>query len=196
MAIMRSTIKSGGGDWLGIQKASLKTVTDDSAKWDWADVYLTLEFDIEGSQYPKTCRIAGSFDTNPDGTIMDCSLLRRITYALDAFGFQGGVNQHGKWVNEQEEPIDDIASFLETNFGSESPKYEYLVYIFKEQGKNGKLYTRIHNKFLKNTSGAEAELTSYMDFLRKKGYLKEATEAAAVVPATDLELDGLEIANL
>jgi len=89
---MRSdlTKHTGGASWLGIKKASLKNVIDDSAKYDWADVYLSLEFEVADSKYTRPCQIKGSFETNPDGTIQDCPLLKRITYALDALGFQGG----------------------------------------------------------------------------------------------------------
>ena len=46
MAIMRSKITKGEGpSWLGIKMASLKSVKDESSKYDWADVYLILEFD-------------------------------------------------------------------------------------------------------------------------------------------------------
>ena len=197
MAIMRSKITKGEGpSWLGIKKASLKSVKDESSKYDWADVYLILEFDVEESKYTRPCKIVGSFEKNPDGTIMDCSLLKRITYASDAFGFQGGVNQNGKCVDENEEPIDDIATFLESNFAHEEPNFEYLVYVFKELAKNGKTYTRIHSRFMRKGNGAEEELDSYIKFLLKKGYLKEAADDDAVTPDNDLKLDGLEIASL
>ena len=63
MAIMRSKITKGEGpSWLGIKKASLKSVKDQSSKYDWADVYLILEFDVEESKYTRPCKIVGSFE--------------------------------------------------------------------------------------------------------------------------------------
>ena len=199
MAIMRSNISKGeGGNWLGIKKASLKSVEDLSSKYDWADIYLMLEFETEGSKYTRPCKLVGSFERSPDGNIIDCSLLKRLTYACDALGFQGGVNQKGEWVTEDEEPIDDIASFLNSNYShADEPKYEYLTYVYKELAKNGKVYTRIHPRFVKDGNGAHAELKSYIDFLTSKGFLKEANDdQGAANPETELELDGLEIANL
>ena len=201
MAIMRSDISKngGGGDWLGIQKSSLQSVTDNASKYDWADVYLVLEFAMESSKYTRPCKIVGSFERDAHGNITDCPLLKRMTYAFDALGFQGGVNQKGEWVTEDEEPIDDIAAFLNSNYAHmDEPSYEYLTYVYKELAKNGKIYTRVHSRFVRDGVGAHDDLKGYMDFLIGKGFLKEATEdqATAAAPVGDLELDGLEIANL
>jgi len=198
---MRSdlTKHTGGASWLGIKKASLKNVIDDSAKYDWADVYLSLEFEVADSKYTRPCQIKGSFETNPDGTIQDCPLLKRITYALDALGFQGGVNQKGEWVDEDEKPISDIAAFLtETYAHPEVAKEEYVIYVYKELAKNGKVYTRVHTRFLAEAEGAEAELKSYTDFLKSKGYLKEADEnqTNGAIEVDSLHLEGLDVASL
>ena len=144
MAIMRSNTKAGGANWLGIKTGVLHNVIDETAKYDWADLYLVVEFKVEGSEYPRVCKIVGSFDKEPDGRIKDCTLLKRITFLLEALGEDGGVNQHGAWVNENEEPIADIAQYLTENYKGT----ECTIYVFKELAKNGQAYTRVHNKVL------------------------------------------------
>ncbi len=196
MALMRSQIKTGGGDWTGIKTGTIIGVKDDSSKFAWADVYLAVEFKVEGSEYPRIMKIAGSWDKNPDGTIQDCTLLKRITFFFDAIGEQGGVNQHGEWVNFKEEKIDDICSYIMDNYKDSA----CTIFIYKEQGKDGKAYTRVHNKVLAAKNGSEAELESYVDFIRKKGYLKEAKEgngtANNVGADTSFNVDEIDVANL
>jgi hypothetical protein len=200
MAIMRSdmTKNTGGASWLGVKNASLKTITDDSAKFDWADVYLQLEFEVADSKYTRPCQIKGSFEKNPDGTIQDCPLLKRMTYAFDALGFQGGVNQKGEWVDADENPISDIAAYLTDAYcHPDTVKEEYVIYVYKELAKNGKVYTRVHTRFLAMGAGAEEELVSYTDYLKSKGYLKEADENQTNGAAVDnLHLEGLDVASL
>ena len=113
---MRSEVKSGGGDWLGIKTGSLTKVTDESHKYDWADVYLLVEFMVEGSEYPRVMKVTGSWEKNPDGTIQDCPLLKRVTFLFDALGDMGGVNQHGEWCDSNEQKIDDICDYLMANY--------------------------------------------------------------------------------
>ena len=198
MAIMRSTIKSGGGDWLGIKTGKLTKITDDAAKYSWADVYLLCEFTVEGSDYPRVLKIGGSWEKNPDGTIQDCALLRRITYLFDALGEQGGVNQHGDWVDANEHKIDNIVNHLETNYKDAS----CTVYVYRELAKDGKAYTRIHNKVLKAENGSEKELESYINFMKTKGYIKEAPadhdnkSVGSNVGASNVDASGIDIANL
>ncbi len=194
MALMRSEIKTGGGDWLGIKKGTLKEVRDESAKYDWADVYLVVEFEVEGSQYTRPLKIAGSWEKNADGTIQDCTLLKRMTFFFDAIGFQGGVNQHGEWCDENEQKIDDICSFLETQYAGTA----CTVYVFKELSKNGKAYTKIHNKVLAHGNGSEKELESYIEFLRTKGFIKEAPADHTNPTTTESNPlpDGIDIASL
>ena len=69
-----------------------------------------------------------------------------------------------------ENKIDDICSHLEKNYKDS----KLTVYVYKELAKNGNAYTRIHNKVLKSGNGSEAELQSYIDFLKSKNFIKEA----------------------
>lgn len=197
MAIMRSKTSSGGASWLGIKTGTLLNVIDETHKYDWADLYMVVEFTVEGSDYPRVCKIVGSFDKEPDGRIKDCTLLKRITFLLEALGEEGGVNQHGKWVTENEEPIDDIASYLTNAYKGK----QCTIYVFKELAKNGQAYTRVHNKVLAKTNTSETELQSYIDYLKSKGFIKEAPAdgtgtATKVEPNGSFDASGIDIANL
>ena len=82
---MRSVNKTGGGaSWLGIKTGTFSKIVDESSEFDWADVYLVAEFQVEGSQYPRVLKIAGAWDRDAEGNIIDCSLLKRLTFFLDA----------------------------------------------------------------------------------------------------------------
>ena len=199
--IMRSTITSGG-NWLGIKQAGLVSVRDESERFDWADVYLVLEFQVTGSQYTRPCKITGSFEHAADGTIEDGPLLKRITYMCDALGWNGGIDQHGNWLTEDEKPIEDIGMFLTTNFGNDTPKEDYVIYVYKEKGKNGKTYTRVHNRFMTNNEHNQKDLQQYINYMKEKGYIKEVTDDGKA-PAANGELptevegvDQIDIANL
>ena len=196
MGIIRSEIKKGGGgNWFGIKEAGLISIRDESAKFDWADVYLVLEFQVEGSQYTRPCKITGSFERAADGTIEDGPLLKRITYMCDSLGWDGGIDATGVWMTEDEQKIDDIGAFLTDNFGNESPSNDFVIYVYKEQGKNGKAYTRVHHRFMTNTEHNKKDLTSYIKFVKDKGYLKEV-DPDATVPTVIEGLEGLDIAAL
>jgi|9_EtaG_2_1085328.scaffolds.fasta_scaffold00850_16 hypothetical protein len=199
MAIMRSEIKkSGGGDWLGIKTGTISAITDESSKYAWADVYLNVEFTVEGSDYPRRMAVAGSFDKEPNGNIKDCSLLKKITHLFDAVGEMGGPNQLGQWVDENEKPIDDIVAHLNQYIGT-----SLTIYVYKELAKNGQAYTRVHNKVLAVSAKSEEELQGYINFMKSKGFLKEAPKDMNN-PAQSVQMNGtgslptgnIDIANL
>jgi len=198
MAIMRSKQKTGGASWLGIKTGTINKVIDESSKYDWADVYLVVEFMVEGSEYPRVCKIVGSFDKEADGKqIKDCTLLKRITFLLDAIGEDGGVNQFGQWVDCDEKPIEDMAAYLTENYKG----HECTIYVYKELAKNGQAYTRVHNKVLAKTAKSEDELQDYISYLQSKGFIKEApadmdTSAKKVEMNGTLDAGGIDIANL
>ena len=78
------------------------------------------------------------------------------------------------------------------------------IYVYRELAKNGNAYTRVHNKILKAGNGSEKELESYINFMKTKGYLKEApadhqngTAATQTnVGSQAMNTDGIDIANL
>ena len=197
MAILRAKTSSGSFNRFGVQSATIESFEDRAHKFDWADVYLVIEFAVEGSKYTRPCKVVGSFDKNPDGTIDgNSSLLRKITYMCDAIGFEGGVNQHGEWVDADESPINDIVAYLtDTYAGSKC-----TIYVFKERGKDGKAYTRVHNKILKEQTGSDADLQGFIDWVKKNGYHKEVdpSESNDSTPTQETvkAADGLDVASL
>tara|TARA_R100000808_G_C2147571_1_gene155555 strand:- start:2123 stop:2758 length:636 start_codon:yes stop_codon:yes gene_type:complete len=211
MAILQAGRKAGGdgsAPWLGIQKANIVEFRDESSKWDWAEIYLVAELKVSGSDYNRPLKIAGSFERNPDGTVQENSLVRRINYLCVAMGWNGGINQHGKFEDEDGKEIDDIASYLNDMFadnsasipGAGSDNYPYLVYVYKELPKNGKSYTRVHNKIMKNEGTNERKLADHIAYLKKNNYLKEAPETSSgsdtlVVDNID-DLKGMTLENL
>jgi hypothetical protein len=200
MAIMRAS--AGGASWLGNQKAGIKDVRDDSSKFEWSDVYLIFEMDTENSDYERMMKITGGFDWNPDGTVQATGLVRKINNMCDALGWGGGVNQHGKWVDENEELITDISTYLRGKFAQPNGDVDrkYLVYVFKEDAKDGKTYTRVHHRFFANIAGAEGKLTEHVDYMKKNGWIKESTgisggamQAVVVDDAVATELNSFDV---
>ena len=194
MAIMRSKVKSGGGDWFGYKTGTISKITDESSKYDWADVYLVVEFKVEGSEYGRVMKIAGSYDKTPTGQIEDCTLLKKLTYFFDAIGEMGGPNHLGAWVNENEEPIADIVTHLQQYVGT-----KLTIYVYRELAKNGQAYTRVHNKVLQVSTKSEEELTGYINFLKSKGFIKEApadTGSSTQNASIPTGANGLDIAQL
>ena len=202
MTIMRSETKTLNSDWFGIKESGITEFRDDSDRFDWADIYIVIEMRIQGSKYTRPCKITGSFEKDEKGKIKDGSLLKRITYMCEALGWDGGVNQYGQWVDGDEKPIDDIAGYLTEQFGQgEEAPLNYVCYVFREAGKDGKVYTRIHNKFMQNKPGNKEQLTSYIDWLRKNKYIREVPvtdeeDPTANNQASSMKMDGVNVSNL
>lgn len=199
MAIMRSKVNKGGGaSWLGIKTGTLAKITDKADQYNWADVYLECEFTVEGSDYPRVMKIAGSFDRDTSGMIQDCSLLKKLTHFLDAIGEQGGINTEGNWEQESGDPIENIVMHLNKYLG-----VTLTIYVYKELAKNGQAYTRVHNKVLAKNAKSEEDLEGYINFLKSKGFIKEApadhrndapNATTGAIPNGAVE--GLDIASL
>jgi len=201
MAIMRSTSKGFSGSWFGIKNCGIVEFVDKSDQFDWADIYIVIEMKIEGSKYTRPCKVVGSFEKDADNKIVDCPMLNKITHMTDALGWDGGVNQFGKWVDGDEKPIDDIAAWLTENFGQgEDPPLNYVCYVFREAGKDGKVYTRVHNKFLTNKPGNSEKLLDYIKWLRKNKYIREVlvddNEPKTNNQTSSVDMDGISVSNL
>ena len=198
MAILQAGRKAGGGDgpapWLGIQKARIVEFRDESSKWDWAEIYLVVELKVDGSDYNRPLKIAGTFEKNPDGTIQENSLVRRINYLCTALCWNGGINQHGKWEDEDGTEVDDIAAYFEERYVDKGENFPYLVYVYKEPPKNGKSYTRVHNKIMRNEGTNERRLSDHIAYLKKNNYLKEDTGSTTNNVADDITI--VEVDNL
>ena len=176
MAIFRPQ-PATGGSYLGYQNAGISSFNDRADEFGWADVYIVVNLKLENSQYEQPMSIAGSFDTEPDGNIKDCTLLRRLYYLFDAIGFEGGVTKEGDFEDADGNPIDDIRGYLEEHYAPvfpAEPTMDYHVYLYKEwNDKEQKAYTRVVPKMVRNTSNDKKDFQGYIDFCKGKGVIKE-----------------------
>tara|TARA_R100000655_G_scaffold40080_1_gene75650 strand:- start:492 stop:1097 length:606 start_codon:yes stop_codon:yes gene_type:complete len=176
MAIFRPQAASSGG-FLGYQNAGIASFDSKVDQFDWADVYLVVNLKLENSQYEQPMNIAGSFDREPDNTIKDCTLLRRLYYLFDAIGFDGGVTKEGNFEDAAGNEIEDIVSYLEENYAPSfpaEPSIKYCVYLYKEWNeKERKAYTRVVPKLVRNTESEKKDFQGYINFCKGKGVIKE-----------------------
>ena len=173
------TASDGGSKFLGFVKCGIVDYADKSDLYDWADVYLEVTLKIEGSQYPNIMKVLGSYDKEPDGTIKTCSLLKKVYRLFDVLGFKGGPDVNGQMVDETGKPISNIATYLNQNHLASNPlepDMKYYAYVYKEQGKDpSKVYTTTYPRLTLNNEKGRAELESFVDFLKSKNLIKEAT---------------------
>ena len=174
------TASDGGSKFLGFVKCGIVDYADKSDLYDWADVYLEVTLKIEGSQYPNIMKVLGSYDKEPDGTIKTCSLLKKVYRLFDVLDFKGGPDVNGQMVDETGKPISNIATYLNQNHLASNPlepDMKYYAYVYKEQGKKdpSKVYTTTYPRLTLNNEKGRAELESFVDFLKSKNLIKEAT---------------------
>ena len=115
---------SGGSNFLGFvecgivdyeDRAGIAGFENKTDQFDWADVYIVAVLNLKNSQYPQELRIVGSYDKEPNGNIVTCTLLKRLYAFFDVIGFNGGPNVQGEMVDEKGESIDlvDLHRVLE-----------------------------------------------------------------------------------
>ncbi len=176
MAIFRPQAAKSGG-FLGYQTAGIAGFENKTDQFDWADVYINVSLKLENSQYEQPMSIAGSFDREPDGSIKDCTLLRRLYYLFDSLGFDGGVTKEGNFEDADGKEIEDITSYLEERYAPQfpsEPSMDYCVYLYKEwNDKEGKAYTRVVPKIVRNTEAEKKDFQGYINFCKGKGVIKE-----------------------
>ena len=208
MAIFRPAKSSGGGGFLGYQEAVLSKVVDrtnetkddGSQRFPWADLYLDVEFSVKGGQYPQKMQIAGSFDKDPSGMITGGSVLNKLYAFFDIIGFQGGINTTGTgWEDANGNVINNItdalSEYINVNpMGYEDSDYKYLIYVYKEQPKQGsdKSYTRVANSIKSNTTEGKTKLTERINFLKSRNIIKEF----AGVPKEEVNIDSMGLEAL
>ena len=169
-----------GVNYYGICDIAILSFQDRSAQYDWADIYLDITVKQKGSDYTKSIRLAGSLDKGPDGSVSGGSVLNRLYHLFDILGVKAGINAKGGWETEDGESIDNIADYLNKGFAegidSKPTNFPYLAYVYKEKPKqvDGKVYTRVHHKINLNSTDGRKKLEDDMNWLRQKGYLKEA----------------------
>jgi len=215
MAVFRpKSAQHSGSKFIGIQPVGIVEFVDESSKWDWADIYLRVVLKVEGSDFERSMKVAGSLERDHEGNITGGSVLNRMYRIFDVIGCRAGVNLRGEWEDEGNKSIKDIEKYLTDNFvrtgkfPDDDPKFEYLAYVYKKRPTKpgGKVYEEVWPKLALNTVAGKRNLTNDINFLTKKGHIKEATvdddapfstngTASATASTTDLshvEADGID----
>ena len=215
MAVFRpKSSQHSGSKFIGIQPVGIVEFVDESSKWDWADIYLRVVLKVEGSDFERSMKVAGSLERDHEGNITGGSVLNRMYRIFDVIGCRAGVNLRGEWEDEGNKSIKDIEKYLTDNFvrtgkfPDDDPKFEYLAYVYKKRPTKpgGKVYEEVWPKLALNTVAGKRNLTNDINFLTKKGHIKEATvdddapfstngTASATASTTDLshvEADGID----
>ena len=182
--ILRPTTDSPvvGSSFLGFQEASILSVTDRTANFDWADVYIDVPLATANSNYSTTLRIKGSFKRNQDYSVIANSKLVKDIYALfDAIGYTGGIDKDGNFCDNTGKRInieEELSTFASNKEASDKDHhYNLYVYVYKEWNqKRKKGYTVVQNYVQPNTADGRAKVEERIDYLRSNGYLREATE--------------------
>ena len=59
MAVFRpASAQRSDSKFIGIQPVGIVTFTDESSKWDWADIYIRITLKVEGSDFERAMKIA------------------------------------------------------------------------------------------------------------------------------------------
>ena len=186
---------TGSAPFLGFQEVALTDVVDKTADYPTMDMFLEIHFRNENSQYPWKYSLLGSFDREDDDTISgNSSLLKRILYLTDALGWSGGVNTHGHWVDEDDKPVEDIASlfnskFTTANYGLTDAKtdYKYYIYTYKKWNeKAGKAYTTVCPKIVLNNPHGCNDLESYVKYMKANKFIVEHEDTQKPVSNGDM----------
>ena len=188
---------NGNSNFTGICEFGMLEFKNKSGDFDWADIFIEVLVKQKDSDYDRVLQIKGSLDKE-DGKVTGGSVLRRMYHFFDQIGCGAGINVQGEWEDEKGDKIDDIAKYLNDKFiksnGTYEPNMDYLGYFYKEQPKKlgGRAYTRIFTKVYKNADENKAKLQSDVDWMKKKGYLKEVTDEVT----EKAEMSGSGLANL
>ena len=197
MALIKPEKSSGKSvNFYGICDIAILSFQDKSNQYDWADIYLDVTIKQQSSDYTKSIRITGSLERGPDGSVTGGSVLNRLYHFFDVLDVKAGINSKGDWETEDGTPIDNIADYLNENHAegidSNPTTFPYLAYVFKEKPKQpgGKVFTRVHHKINVNTPKGRKQIEDDMNWMRQKGFLKEAPiEAQSVQDKTVAEME-------
>tara|TARA_R110000803_G_scaffold53048_1_gene108938 strand:+ start:8 stop:580 length:573 start_codon:yes stop_codon:yes gene_type:complete len=170
-------METSTGSYLGIIPATITNFEDRTSEFDWADMFIDITLTSPNSQYPYTMSVLGSYDKEPNGDIKSCSLLKRAYNFFDSIGFEGGPDKTGAMVNKAGDVIENFEKHLHDNYLKQLANKTFFVYAYKEQAKNGKLYTKVYPKL----GTDEKDFEGYVNFLKSKNLIKEVTETGNVV---------------
>jgi len=173
----------GNSGFLGIRPLTLISFEEDKSKG--FDVFLRVNVLQEGSKFEQDFAILGNFEKNSDGTILLSSLVKTINRLFDTLGDGGGIDTMGNWVTQDDTIIDDIGTYLTGKYAGGTGEYPYLAYFYKKPVK-GKTYTQIWPYIVHNNNDDRETLSSFIEFIKSKGVLKEAhgTVETVTTPGT------------
>ena len=176
----KQSLSEGPPPWLGFQEVACVGFVDRKvdSKYDNLDVFLEVHLQNDLSQYPYKYNLLGTFDKDTSGKIDGgSSLLKHINYLSGALLWDGGVDVQGNWVTADDEPIDDIQSYLTKNyaqdFDKDKTKSIYCFVYDKWSVKAKRSYQTVCPKMVVNTPDNQRDLHSYIDYMKANGYIKE-----------------------
>ena len=200
MAIFKPESNGSYTSFLGYCEFGILEFRDKSKDFDWADIYIEMRVKQKGSDYDRPLQIKGSLEKEGNaGTVSGGAVLKRMYHFFEQIGCSAGINVKGEWEDENGKKIKNIASYLSDKFLSAvipgtNPSYNYLGYFYKETPKvpDGKVYTRVFTKVYQNKEGNKAKLSSDVQWMKSKGYLKEMADEVQV----NTDISGSGLANL
>tara|TARA_Y100001973_G_scaffold56452_1_gene83371 strand:+ start:1035 stop:1646 length:612 start_codon:yes stop_codon:yes gene_type:complete len=189
----KGAMSDGGNKYMGVCEMGIISFEDQSAKFDWADIFLVATVAIKDSDYNREIKIRGSFDKDGGGNITGGSVLNRMYKFFGDIGCSAGVNVKGGWETEDGTEIKDIAKYLNDNHATTvlpgtNPDLTHVGYIYKEANKKtGKAYNTVHYRLFPNNSNGKVDLASHVKWMKTNGYLKEA-DVTLAAPSQQTEL--------
>lgn len=195
---------SNPGDFRGVQKVALVKFEDKSDKFDWCDFLIDFHVQTPISKFPDKGSLIITFDKDSEGKLVHGSekngrALKKLYNFIDTIGCTLGVDVYGNWINSNGDRVESIEEYLNKNHTTgDLNQTDYFAYIYKEAPKQqgGKSYTKVHHKMYKSRAGNDTKLQDDVNWLKEKGYLKEATHDSFSAPkrtddVSDLPFDGI-----
>ena len=194
MAIFKPENKSTPSGFLGPIEVGIIGFTDRSGEYDWADVFIEMELSVKNSDYSNKMSILGRLDKDSSGNITGGSVLNRLYRFFEAVGCNAGLNLKSEWEDEHGNIIEDIDAYLNERYTTNTENY--TAYAYKKKPKPGKkVYTEVYPKLYLNTRGGKAQCEKDIDWLKGKGYIKEA-DASDMPQKNDSPLADSALNNL
>mgnify|MGYP003113388900 CR=1 FL=1 len=196
--------KTTTNNFYGVCEIAILGFKDKGGQFDWAPIYIEMEVKQKGSDYTKSLKIAGQLDKDPSGAVTGGSVIKRMYHAFEQMGCDAGINIKGEFETQGGEPITAIDEYLTPLAQDEIPgadlDYNYIAYVYKEKPKKegDKIYTRVHPRIYQNTPENKVKLKEEIDWMKDKGYVKEATDSDinAVPKSGNVQLSNAGLGSL
>jgi hypothetical protein len=203
MALFKPEVITTNG-FNGICECNIVQINDKSDMFDWADIYLEVQLLQNGSKYTRNASIVGGFEKDASGNITGGSVIKRMYTFFAAINCHAGINIKGEWEEADGKKINSISDYLNSQFTTEwdgesnGSDGKYLAYFYKQQPKKpgDKAYGRAHYKLYPAGGDNKNKLQNDIDWMKSKGYIKEATETETVMTVDADDLGSLALDNL